>query len=41
MIVVDPAYLRGGAIVAGIGLLTGAFLLGRATRAVNSKAAMR
>jgi NAD(P)-dependent dehydrogenase (short-subunit alcohol dehydrogenase family) len=41
MIVVDPTYLRGGAIVAGIGLLTGAFLLGRAKRAVNGKAAMR
>ncbi|KAF2989827.1 SDR family oxidoreductase [Methylocystis sp. MJC1] len=29
---VDPAHLRGGAVMAGLGLLTGAFLWGRASR---------
>lgn len=28
----DPAHLRGGAVMAGLGLLTGAFLWGRASR---------
>jgi NAD(P)-dependent dehydrogenase (short-subunit alcohol dehydrogenase family) len=32
---VDPAYLRGGATIAGLGLLAGAFLWGRASRSSN------
>lgn len=40
MVAVDPAYLRGGIMAAGIGLLAGAFLLGRATRAASGKVAL-
>lgn len=37
MIAFDPTYVRGGAMAAGIGLLAGAFLLGRASRAISRK----
>ncbi|QGM98103.1 SDR family oxidoreductase [Methylocystis parvus] len=33
MVAIDPAQLRAGALMAGIGLLAGAFFLGRGTRA--------
>jgi hypothetical protein len=33
IVAVDPAQLRAGAVMAGLGLLAGAFFLGRGTRA--------
>lgn len=40
LIAVDPAYLRGGAMAAGLGLLAGAYLWGRASRAASRKTLM-
>lgn len=41
MILVNPAYLRAGAMAAGIGMLAGAFFLGRASRTTTGKVVKR